>query len=1013
MKYAFGDYVLDDANCELHGPDGPIPLEPQVFDLLGHLVSRAGQLVTKEELLDEIWGDRFVSESALTSRLKLARRAVGDDGRSQRVIKTAHGRGYRFIAEVSSAVDDRPAPAAGAGASPPSGGARAPRLPPELRVDTDKPFVGRRAELDQALSLLGDPDRDRAVAIWLLGEPGIGKTRLAAEVARRAHDAGGMVLYGRCDEDLVVPYQPFVEALRTYADGVDDAGLLGALGPLPAELVRLVPLLAGRLPALEPAASADADTEQYRFFEAVVGWLAAAAEERSLLLVLDDAHWAGPSTVQLINHLLRSPAASRVVLVLTSRNTAPDANSQLDRLVDDRTAAGCDLRLELRGLDTAEIGELVASAEIAERIHAETDGNPLLVEAVAEGGGQAGGVPAAVERRLSRLPDSVRESLRLAAVAGLEFEVGVVAGAAGREEMDVLDDLDTAKAARLIDEVNLDMYRFEHALVRASLRDDLAASRRSRLHAAIADAIEAVHPHDLEDHAAALVFHLSQAPPTPEARDRIVAHALAAARRAAELFDFDEALAYHDQALDQLEAGDDLRAASIHADKGDVQARAGRLVPALDSYDQAFEHARRADAPAVMIDAAIRYEDASWRPGLQGDAALEKLQMVEPLVDDDDLDTRVAVLAAIGRALAFTGRSREAADRLDDAEALARRSSETAHVARVMAARVNADLAHDDLEVGLARAVDLHRLGGELDDLDIQLNARQIELRQLARLGRMDEFRTRLRSFVVQAEDTRSSFWRYAVRNNEAMLAFFDGDLNAAEQLSDSCLELAADQPGEDNEGMHGLRMFLIRREQDRLGHLLPMLPALEADNPAAAIWKPGLAALYAAGGELGEAGRLLDELAGDDFTDVPQDAIWSTVMAFLIDVATATGDKARAELLHEAAQPLVDGMVVVGHGIVNLGAGARYLAMTATTLGRWGEAEAMLERAGELNERGGSALWAGHTRYRRADLLAARGDRQEALELAREVRATAQEHGFAALARLADELAGVGGAAS
>jgi DNA-binding winged helix-turn-helix (wHTH) protein/tetratricopeptide (TPR) repeat protein len=1005
----FDGYVLDDVNCELHGPDGTIPLEPQVFDLLAHLVARAGDLVTKEELLDEIWGDRFVSESALTSRLKLARRAVGDDGRSQRMIKTAHGRGYRFIADVSTAADEAPSPSPAAAdrPPPPDGGVPAPALPPELAVDTGKPFVGRRLELERALSLVGDPDRDRAAAVWLLGEPGIGKTRLAAEVACRAHDDGAMVLYGRCDEDLAVPYQPFVEALRAYAEGVDDADLLAALGPLPAELVRLVPLLGSRLPALEPVVTADADTEQYRFFEAIVGWLATAAERCSLIVVLDDAHWAGPSTVQLVNHLLRSPAASRVVLVVTSRNTAPDANSRLDRLVEARTAAGCDLRLALGGLDAAEIGELVASPEDAERIRAETDGNPLLVEAVAEGDGETGGVPAAVERRLSRLPDSVRESLRLAAVAGLEFEVGVLAAAAGREELDLLDDLDTATAARLIDEVDLDTYRFEHALVRDSLRDALTASRRGRLHAAVADAVEAVHADDLDDHAAALVFHLSQAPPTAEVRDRIVAHALTAARRAADLFDFDDALAHQDRALERLEAGDDARAASIHIAKGDVQARAGRLVPALESFDRAFEHARRADEPALMIDAAVRYEDASWRPGLEGHAALEKLEAVEPLVAEDDPDTLVSVLAAIGRALAFTGRASEAADRLDEAEAVAQRSSDPGHMARVIAARINADLPDDGPEVGLARVEELQRLEGELDDLDVRLNARQIELRQLARLGRMDEFRARLGSFVGQAEETRSSFWRYAVRSNEAMLAFFDGDLDGAERLSESCLELAADQPGEDNEGMHGLRMFLIRREQDRLGHLLPLLPALEAENPASAIWQPGLAALYAAGGALDEAARLLDQLARDGFTDLPRDAIWSTVMAFLIEVATATGDRARAELLHEAAQPLAHGMVVAGHGIVSLGAGARYLAMTATTLGRWDEAEALLDAAAELNQRGGSALWAGHTRYRRAVLSVARGDRSEGIELAGDVRAMAQEHGFAALARMADELAG------
>ena len=114
MRYRFGDFELDDERYELRRGGDPVPMEPQVFEVLAHLVRHHDRLVTKEELLDQVWGTRFVSESTLTSRIKLGRRLLGDDGRRQSTIRTVHGRGYRFAADVEQATVA--APAAGGGA---------------------------------------------------------------------------------------------------------------------------------------------------------------------------------------------------------------------------------------------------------------------------------------------------------------------------------------------------------------------------------------------------------------------------------------------------------------------------------------------------------------------------------------------------------------------------------------------------------------------------------------------------------------------------------------------------------------------------------------------------------------------------------------------------------------------------------------------------------------------------------------------------------------------------------
>ena len=192
--FVVGAFRLDDERFELTGPDGPVAVEPQVFDVLRHLLASGGALVTKEELLDSVWGDRFVSESALTSRIKQARRAIGDDGTAQRVIRTVHGRGYRVVAEVGviereaggpgplGALDSPPAVAetVAAATAEPTRSAQpgdwpTPRLlPAEFRPDARRQFVGRSDELVSTLQLVFDPDRDLTATIWILGEPGIG-----------------------------------------------------------------------------------------------------------------------------------------------------------------------------------------------------------------------------------------------------------------------------------------------------------------------------------------------------------------------------------------------------------------------------------------------------------------------------------------------------------------------------------------------------------------------------------------------------------------------------------------------------------------------------------------------------------------------------------------------------------------------------------------------------------------------------------------------------------------------
>jgi DNA-binding SARP family transcriptional activator len=195
-------------------------------------------------------------------------------------------------------------------------------LPSELAVESSRSFVGRSTELEMAEGLLSTAGQNRLAALWLLGEPGIGKTRLAAEIARRVHASGGVALFGRCNEDLAVPYQPFLEALQWYVAHVPAPELADRLGHAPGELVRLVPEIRDRAPELPAPPPAGGEIEQHRLFEAVRAWLAAAGGDRPLVMVLDDIHWATRPTLALLRHVAGSAEPSTALLVCTARNTS-------------------------------------------------------------------------------------------------------------------------------------------------------------------------------------------------------------------------------------------------------------------------------------------------------------------------------------------------------------------------------------------------------------------------------------------------------------------------------------------------------------------------------------------------------------------------------------------------------------------------------------------------------------------------------------------------------------------
>lgn len=1000
-RYIFDGFAVDTDRHEVIGPDGARSFEPQVFDVIRHLLEADGRLVAKNDLLDAVWGHRFVTESAMTTQIKNARRLLDDNGQAQRTIRTVRGRGYQFVADVAiepGATDWRSSSDAAGRLAPPARRAAASAIPAALRAASLTPLVGRDDELGQMTSF--SSSRSDALAwIWLLGEPGIGKTRLASQYALEMSDAGARVLFGRCDEDLMVPYQPVIEALRAVTAPLVGTELRAALGHGVDQLTPLIPDLHERLGERTPAEppSTDAETGRFRLHQAIGEWLGEMARHGPVVFVIDDVHWATEATLQLLGQLQGDEVPGHVTIVATARDTAPHEHPRIADLIS--RSSGDQLIVRLGGLGPDAVASLAdeSTSLAVDAILRETAGNPLLVRALVGDPGHEDGLASAVRRRTAGLPERAQDVLTVASVIGLQFDLPVVGHVLERAELDVLDDLELAVAARLLVEIDLDRFQFLHALVRGVLRDDLSAGRRARLHGRIADALMAVHGDALGDVRATIAHHQAAASVVePGRRPGAIEHLRFAARSAASTFSFDTAIA-HLRAARSLVASTDRRLRSLLAlEQGDAEARAGYSEPALRSFDAAFADARAVGDADLVVRAALSYEDVSWRPGRHGGPAADRLVAARAMVAETDRRAVARIELSLCRAHSHSLDRRSAEVAQERAEALVAGIDDVSIETTLLTIKLGPMYGH----AGSGSQADADRLVELLplvDDTDQAMLAFQVLQSRRFRMGEFEVFRQGHIQMEDRAAALRSTFWDYVVANMAAMLSLYDGDFDRTEHLTERCLEIADGLPDEDNAGTYGLRMFVLRREQGRVAPLLPLVRSILRSDPSASYWSPGLALLLAETGDHAAARVIFDELARSEF-DLPFDAMWTTVMAFLAELASILGAGEAARMLLERFDDINDPMLVVGPGVLCLGAVDRYRGMLSLAAGDVDEAEHRLENAVGLDTRGGSELWAGHSSALLADVYDLRGRRDQAQQLRRDTRTIAKRRGFAAV---------------
>jgi class 3 adenylate cyclase/ATP/maltotriose-dependent transcriptional regulator MalT len=897
-------------------------------------------------------------------------------------------------------------------------------------------FVGRQRELEVLRGAFEHACAGHGRIVMLAGEPGIGKTRTAQELARHAAQREAAVLWGRCHEESgAPPYWPWVQVIRALLHDADP-DLLAGLGAAACDIADIVPEVRDRLPELERSAPlGDPSEARFRMFESIRQLFASLCRHRALLIVLDDVHWADAPSLRLLEFLARELGGSRILLVGTYRATELSRQHPLSNALGGLTRVAHFARLNLAGLSEEEVQAFIAAAAttapagLAKTLHDQTEGNPLFLREIvrfleqrgAIGAGQdseIGALPSAIRipegvtevigRRLNFLSAGCNEVLALASVIGRDFawEVLVRAAAPLSEDM-LLEALDEAVAAHIVEETAAGRYQFTHNLIRMTLYDELRISRRRQFHRAVGNAIETVYRADLDPFLPELARHF-QASGHDVDGGRAIDYATRAGRRADALLAFEDAVQFFQTALDVLEQRpqlDQTTRCSLLLRLGEALRKSGDSSQALATLRAAFEAATELSQTDTAAQAALAYEQTAVRAGLSSDPPPEQL-LEEALrqVPETEPALRARLSGALGRALLYASAEAEARAQVARAIAMARRVGDPAVLAANLSHLFNFFGGPESAEELLSSATEMVAAARQSGDLEMVHIAHSWRLPLYLELGDMAAVEAELDALTRVDARVRQRTYSIYTLTCHLMVALLRGEFAGAERLILDLQVLLRGGPGVHVDQV-SMQIFTLRREQGRLAGLQPVVSAFLRQHAAASVWRPGLALIYLELGQRDEARAEYEKLAADDFAAMPRDGRWLFCMVYLSEVCAALGDAARAAVLYRLILPYAGRNIVLGAGIACCGSADRYLGLLCTTMGRCSEAQRHFEQALAMNARIGARVALAHTQHDYAAMLLAcseAGDRERATGLLR----TSLEHARGIGMRMLEERA-------
>jgi DNA-binding SARP family transcriptional activator len=881
-------------------------------------------------------------------------------------------------------------------------GHRAPKLPTVFSRSASAPWVGRAAEQRRLVELFTPVAAGGYATAVVEGEAGVGKTRLLAEHARTVAGEGARVLFGRCEEGLTAPYQPFAEGLRTLLADPETAELVFR-GPVSGrQIARLLPDLVEVAGGVPTNGGSSPESDRWLLFQDIVESLRKVTADRPLVLVIDDLQWAEPATLLLFRHLARASISS-LLMVATCRIGEGAEAAGLTELRADLARDQLLETISLVGLAQPEIAALIEARtgrrpddDFVAAVSAETGGNAFFVDEllrhlmdlsalppVAERWpstddlarfGAPRGVTHVLARRLDRLSQSASRALTVGAVVGDEFDLTVVEAAEAAGAPTLLDVMDSGATGGLVAEVpgTVGRYRFAHALVREVVLARLSATRRAKLHWQIAVALAATTP---EPRSPLAISQLAN-----HCREGIAvgdpAMAVQWLERAGEVasdqFAYEDAVEHYRNALAALD-----RCPPDPDRRYRLLLGIGVAANALSDFETAHPAWLEAASVARLLRDPARLWAATYGYGLlmrvgRPDDALdrlidESLELAGPtpsLLRADILGFRA------GKLLGLIPRERLEADAAE-ALAMARSLGDPETLAHALGSMKTV------LE-GTSRALVRQQLS--LEQLEVYgANAWKHPMAYLGlaiaelQLGRRDQAELAVR----RAADLASERHTMLELNNALVfvtaLALMDGRFRDTKRLAAEARD-AGNPANEAVELGYQAQIVASRIEQGRAVELLDGLKNLTELIPGLSAWRAMLAGLYADIGRFDEAQQELYALEQDGFAAVPRDAFFPLAIRYLAETCCQLHEARLALRLLKEVEPFAGQMLLVSLGTSVEAAADRSLGQLYWTVGRLGDAERSFSAARQLELKIGARPLAARTCYWHAKMLTASG---------------------------------------
>ncbi len=879
---------------------------------------------------------------------------------------------------------------------------RAHALPAAAQVASPR-FVGRTEELAWLGAQWHAACRGEPRLALVQGEPGIGKTRIAAEFAERCYRGGTTVLWGRCTEDGGVPFE----------------ALAAALGPLVGTVAATTPLWHLFGVPDEPTLRGDPDLERHRMFQTVTELLERTAADAPVLLVIDDLQWVDRSTLALLAHFLRAAPPVCILILATARTTELSSDDALIATVSELRRDGRAVHRNLDGLAPTDVDSLIANLvpaatpiSLGTMVQAKTGGNPFFVTALLRQLDETGGtvldaiddldlpvtVRGVIDRQVARLDPAAREVLEMAAVVGVEFDAELV---------DELTGLPTAAFARLLGELDragivhpgaAGKYVFSHSLIRDVIYRGIGPARRSLLHQQVGIALELVLDETRRDLPAQLARHFAAAG-SAEAANKAITHASRAGNNALASLAYEDAYSYFEIALDLIDCGRVDVGASTRADVQFARARvlfaSGERARAKADFEVVASVYRELGDPDRLTELALGISGTSMRHlwteyGTVSDWLIELVREALAFSEGEETPSRVRLLARLAEELYFSPDAEARSAIAEQALAMGRRLEDTRALADALNGRLRAlwHPANSDERLPMAR--ELRALAAELGDVELAMAGEAWAIVSELELGRRPDLDDDVARYAAMTDDHQSPHhrvWALALLGGRALAR---GEFDETERLIAEGMTVAPEVFGYAIQGFAG-QLCALRIEQGRAAEVLDAGRDFVAQYPQVPAWRAGLSVILAELGLNEEAREQLAVLAGAGLAGlagIRRDQEWLFLMGAVAETCSLTGDGGVAAECYELLAPFADRCIVLGDGYVLWCSVEKSLGLLARTLGHAEDACRHLERALAVHTRLEAPPLVARTSFELARALHAAGAEPAAvtgrLELAR-----------------------------